>query len=242
MQPDDYELLHDYLWGRLEPAAREELEARLAVDEELREALAHERLLCMAVQSMGDTRLKAALGDEERFLKNEDRLRPAWTRIKVAASILILAAFAFVLYQQFSPRSADNLFATYFAPYPNLISLNHANSPETALGKAMADYERGAYHAAIPKLDQLRRQKGDLNVGFYQGVALLATEQYHAALPHFQAIPASHRLYWEAHWYQALCLIGRGDETTARDALQRLVDQGDYQQEEARRLLATLDS
>lgn len=242
MEPDDYELLHDYLWGRLEPAAREALEARLAVDEELAEALAHERLLCRAVQSMGDTRLKAALGDEERFMKNEDRLRPAWTRIKVAAAVLILAAFAFVLYQQFNPTSADNLFATYFTPYPNQLELGHAGQSETELGEAMANYDRGAYHTAIPQLDRLRRQEGDLNVGFYQGVALLATEQYHAALPHFQAIPATHRLYWEAHWYQALCLIGRGDETTARTALQRLVEQGDYQQEKARQLLDNLDS
>lgn len=243
MEPEDYELLHDYLWGRLEPAAREALEARLAVDSELQEALDHERLLCKAVQSMGDIRLKAGLRDEEDFLRSEARLRPVWTRLKFAASILLLAAFAFVLYQQFDPGSSDNLLATYFEPYPNLISpLNRAEDPETELAQAMANYERGAYNTAIPELDRLRSTSGDLNVGFYQGVALLATDQYRAALPHFQAIPSSHRLYWEAHWYQALCQIGRGDKASAKTALQRLIDEGDYQQQRARELLETLGS
>ena len=109
----------------------------------------------------------------------------------------------------------------------------------------MRQYAKGNYAAAIPGLRAAADlDREDPQIAFFLAICYLLTNQTDlavAGLRHVAALSDSPYLE-EAHFYLAKAMLRQGDVKAARQELKRTIDRRGWHQEDARQILAQLDS
>jgi tetratricopeptide (TPR) repeat protein len=93
-----------------------------------------------------------------------------------------------------------------------------------AFEKAMIDYKKGDYPAAIQAWDSLKkRQPANDTLNYFLGAAHLANKNHGQAVTYLKSVTASATSFFkgDAYWYLGLALLKEGKTEEARAAIQQ---------------------
>lgn len=190
------------------------------------EALAEELELCRDIQRGAEIHaardLKSALQRHEQKTYKKRSPGSGW---KVAASVVLLAAVGYIIFQM-TGRDKNGIYDQYYTPYPNIVNpLDRSENTGTDDGFRL--YEKGQYQDAIAQLSQKLESDADhAAVHFYLAQSYLALEGTPEAITHLQQVPKGSDFYEPASWYLALAWLKAGEQEKAREQLEKIAASG----------------
>lgn len=217
--------MEEYLLHRMTPSERTAFEARLAADPALRARVSEMRLLMTGI---AEAALSEKLNDFHSQLPVREpenktgRKPPVIGRWLAAASIFLLVGL-FGWWLIAGGNREEKLFAAYFKPDPGLLTAMGATT-NYAFDRAMVEYKKGNYAAAIQGWDSLqKRQPVNDTLAYFLGVANLAAGKTGAAIPCLQKVTVlpSGLFTSDAGWYLGLALLKEGRREEAVKALEQ---------------------
>ena len=220
---EEWESLERYVLNNMTPEERTEFDTKLSADNSLQAKMAEMQLLLIGVN---EAVLQEKLNMFHQGLSTEVKeyhIRRKPSSIKtwlIAASILLIAGISgwLLLYRE---TTDEKLFATYFKQDPGLITAMSATD-NYAFEKAMIDYKKGDYKAAIHTWDSLQKgQPANDTLTYFLGVAQLANKNSKEAVTYLEKIPASSFFKADAQWYLGLALLKEGKKEEAKKAIQQ---------------------
>lgn len=217
-------MLEQYLHNELSPEERTTMDQRLTDDASLQQKLSVVRLLLLGVQEAALQEKLQAFHEELHRTEKNHRIGRSPLSIRtllVAASVLlVVCASAWLLLLRGS--SKERLFADYFKPDPGLITAMSATD-NYAFEKAMIDYKKREYAAAIATWDSLQKlQPANDTLNYFLGVAHLANGNSTEAISYLEKVTATTAFFTaDAHWYLALALVKEGKKEAAMKALEK---------------------
>jgi tetratricopeptide (TPR) repeat protein len=214
-----------YLEGSLSVQERTAFEERLMHDEILQQQVADMKLIragiMQASRKVALEKLKAL--EETLPPVNQSRLNLGYSTWLQAAAVLLIGLLAYI----FWPISVDEqeLFATHFEPYPNIIMptvRSVVENDSTVKAQAFRAYDQQDYVLAIQLFEKLSVQ--DEAVLLYLGNSYLASGQPDNALLLFEKVLNNYDVFDEqAEWYVAVTYLKLEEREKAKEALQKVV-------------------
>ncbi len=127
-----------------------------------------------------------------------------WT---AAATLLVAALFATL--QLLRGPNFNDLFSTYYEPYPNTLApVERTANADTGLSQAFAYYDAGNYEKAINAFQQLQSNSQWKDLQLYLGISQMALNRNEAARKSFEAVIANKgEMASIATWYLGLLYI-----------------------------------
>lgn len=219
----EWEQLEGYLNDELGLEERTALEEKFSADAVWQRKLAEVQLVLLGVQEAALQQRLSSFHSDLPAKTTEPRigLRPAPSRTWLAAAsvLLVVCAAAWLLLLRGSRE--ERLFSVYFKPDPGLITAMSATD-HYAFEKAMIDYKRGEYAAAIQAWDSLRsRQPANDTLNYFLGEAYLADGHSAKAILYLDKVQTSSFFYADAQWYLALALVKEVKKEAAVSALEK---------------------
>lgn len=229
------EQIQKFLLGQLEFKEKEAVEKRIEADESFAKEVEKYRFLLEGFRNREaqDMRIKMDSWEEEAATKVIRNSTYKWT-YAIAASILILLAFQFLLpYFSSPPVDKRQLLADAledFEPDLNVRGQDALDNPlmNKVLLKAFNSYSASNYQEAIPSFEKwLEQNQGDnsqieANVYLCLGISLLRTQKTEKALEVFQQISTNSAYHEHAIWYQGLSHLNIDSVEEAQKVLIRL--------------------
>ena len=204
--------------GKLKEHADECLECKMKILE-----------LCDILKEIDTSNYKEKPGNRKLFYR-------------IAATIIILLSIGTILYfMNVAKPDAQQLFADYYKPYPNVVTVKGSN--DKLLSAGMYYYDIAKYDSAIMFYDKiLEDNTQNTEVLFYKGICLLATDKQDEATGIFNEITQDNKSPFkdQAKWYLALAYIKEGNSVKAKEVLSG-ISKGSSNYEKAKKLLRQLE-
>ncbi|MEO1257412.1 MAG: tetratricopeptide repeat protein [Bacteroidota bacterium] len=169
------------------------------------------------------------------------QLTPAQKLLRVAAvaAVLLLAVFA---YNAFQAPSPDSLYADFYAPYKNDISLlrrGDADDLNKDFKEALGLYAVGKFTEAMPGFEKaLSAEPQNDAAHFFTGMACMETNQYGQAIEHLKIVKSNSGTYAsKAYWYTILATLKSGDMESAKSMLEDYIEKVGYKKADAKKLM-----
>lgn len=161
----------------------------------------------------------------------------SWPYLKVAASIVFIFLTIFAIYKVTdSSKTRQELFAAYYEPYPDLISVRISDESDQAWEKALKSYQAGDYNEAIKQFDtSVVPTEYEDDVAFYKAMAFLALNQSEEAISLLKTLKEG-KYHQQVRWYLALGYIQKDEPVEARDLLKE-IGPDDFNWSEAQHLI-----
>ena len=229
----DIKLIDDFLAGRLDAKGKVEFQQR-RLDPEFEAELDFYQSLKNTQVDAGRSHLRSAFEEwdrEQPKVPSHRKIRTAWA---IAATAVILIGIGLMIFVRPEP-TLDNLYATYYQSYPNLIDPLQKGDSNDAVSISQY-YELENYENALaltPDSIQL----------FYAGLSFLATDQIDRATSCFEVIVVeeAHRFQKAAQWYLALSYLRNEELNKARSILETIESDPNHDfQHEAGKLASIL--
>jgi tetratricopeptide (TPR) repeat protein len=200
----------------------------------------------------GSTPLDASLEDFSVFKKKLPAeegakirtLTPARIALRAAAAVAVLLLAWQGYLSLFRSPSADQLFAQFYKPYSNDISLtmrseaNPARQIHPALSGALSFYDKKQFAESQTLFEQCLNAEPDNHAArFFAGMAYFETEQWEQALAHFEKSKNAGGTYArKAAWFAILATLKTGDHAAAKTLLNDYLQGTGYMDAEAKAL------
>ncbi|MEO1053144.1 MAG: hypothetical protein AAFX87_21105 [Bacteroidota bacterium] len=237
MNEEHYDQIERYVLDLMPDQEKLEFEVSLTRDEQLRQDMEDVRLLIRAAESKSMANELDAM-HEELFGENEQEQRTfrIWPYVSaIAAGIALILVVRFFIIP--TTTSSEDLYASYFEPFPNYITLRQ--SDQTAAWKdGFTAYDENRFSDAIRILSSAEvppetRQDAD----FYIAIAHLSQHQSKEAIAIFTSKLSGNEKYREQiNWYLALAYLKEGLTDKAISYFSRIAP-GEYNHEEAQSLI-----
>jgi tetratricopeptide (TPR) repeat protein len=162
---------------------------------------------------------------------------------RVAAVLLIGVSLLLYLFNQ-KPQH-EILFAKYFKPYPNIISITRGENSEVRLKQGLVEYEFGNYQEAIQIFEQVTKSEPDnVTAQFYLGISHLCLNQTDQAIAQFQSVIeiGENPFVEHAKWYFGLAALKSGNLDQANTIFRNLRTESQNYQQQASELLNSLET
>ncbi|WKN44406.1 hypothetical protein [Tunicatimonas pelagia] len=231
-----------YLRDEMDTEERQAFEDLLNEDESLKAEVSLQQDITAGIDLFGSEALKKQLQQAEELAstptpltvpqkksekKSNTAVRPLYFILATAASFALVLIAVWLL----NPAaSSQELYATYFEPYPNVVNPVERSGgvPTDAAGQAMYYYEQGDYEQAIRLFAQAPNEEA---YQFYWGVSYLGAGQaWEAEIKLEPLLHNAQGLFYEpALWYTSLAQIQSEQLEAAVASLQQLVSmKGEY--------------
>lgn len=225
-----YEMIHAYLDGSLEEAERRAFEEAMEKDELLRKEVSLHREVDSALGETDILNLRSKLKTIHKKVTEPEnearilRMKPRQAVAAVAAVAILLIGSAWVFNMITNPAmSGDQLYEMYYQPDDAVMVMRSgsATDSESMLVEALRKYESDDFEGA---LQLFKKDKSNLMVHFYSGLAYMEIEHFNEAIRSFQTIlDDQQNLFIEqAMWYQGLCYIKIGQTDKAKEVFSEL--------------------
>ena len=149
------------------------------------------------------------LKTSEIQVQSQKKIKCTWGGLLV---IFLLSLTTICFYNaDKKPSNSDELFATYFKPYPMVLhkrSDSNLRNQDFLLG--ITHYDRGEFSSASKFLSQNESLDSNYQIysAFYRSLSLMALDRIQSALPILDSLRNENStLSPEANWYYTLCLI-----------------------------------
>jgi len=240
MKPEDNRLIEEYLDGRLSVEARATLEARLAGDEELAQALKLRQDMDRQLRKREKrAKLQNTLADlNEEFFKvevptaapKEAKRIPLHRRwYAYAAAIALVVTVSLVLYLNLRP----GLYDQYAQHAPLALTAMSAQTDALAAEAELA-FNSKNYEAAYTALQGYMGTNQTNNLAnLYLGISALETDRLSEAQTIFNRLKAETDGTTNdyAQWYLALTYLKQGDKVACRAALEEIGENSEWYEE-----------
>jgi len=227
---EEFDAIEKYIVNDLAHEERTAFETRLSNDATLRAKVTELRLLFVGVN---EAVLQEKINDFHQELsarKDGHTIGGRTPTIKkwlVAASIILVAGISgWLLINRQSKE--EKLFASFFKPDPGLITAMSATD-NYLFERAMIDYKKGDYSAAIKTWDSLQKiQPANDTLNYFLGAAYLADENASEAIICLQKVTALRASFFntDAYWYLGLAQLKEGKINDAILSIERSAHPG----------------
>jgi len=236
---DKDDLLGKFFNGKLDPEEQQTFDRLLKEDAAFRQQVTFERNVRKAITLTERARLKQELQSFRVSKPSTTGRAGRWTLI--AASFAGIILISYLAISRFSEQSAENLYTSYYQPYPNMIAPvsrgNEADSPEA---EAFASYDMENYAGSARLFDQLYNSGKAGYALLYAGISYLETGQTDKAIRRLKVLSNTENDFAPAaRWYLALAYLKDGNRQAAEEALRSLTNHTEFS-EQARQLLEAL--
>ena len=155
-----------------------------------------------------------------------------------ATSIILLLGLSYFLTLE-KKASTQELFASYFEPYKNVIQPMQRNSDQqNEKAIAFMAYDQGEYEKAVLLFSKLYTTTNEPYYLFYKANALLKLERANEAVPLLlEHLKTNDTLTEKSHWYLAMAYLKLDDKANAKLSLEKVLTEGKYKTKEAKKLL-----
>lgn len=244
------ERIQKYLHGELSAKERREFEAELAQDSDLSEELDAAKAIMAQFNLDKKKHWQQLLEQQEE--KPVAIIKPLRTRrlqiIGSVAALIILGLVGLFSYRYFAATaSLESQIASY-------IGERHL-SPSTIMGEASTEllwreakqaYSKEDWEGSISAIENIQKNTPlTAEQHFYLGLSYLykTPGDYNKAINHFQQSRqlGISQYGQQADWYESLALSAKKDITRAKVLLERIVNNQQWQMEEAKKLLNNLN-
>jgi hypothetical protein len=218
----NYELIRDYLYGRVDKKTADEVGAHIRTDDITRNiALGIVLLDKMASDEEGAQQYLDSFEQKQLARINlRDQFRFSMPVIaKVAATVILFASASFIVYWFIQPSINDLLEKELKTAY-TVPMLTRGDGTST-LDKAFQLYVEKKYEMAAQQFQISWQNDSTQTIAlFYGGLSLLYANKDQAALVLLQhSTLKSSRFEQQAKWYSALALMKSGNQEAAKDLL-----------------------
>jgi len=236
--------MEDYIHGNLSTAEREQFEAEMTADEQLREEVELHQQLISSVETESVRQLLEKI-HQENFESDTPVIsmssRRTYFPLAVAASVALLVLAGWWAF--FGGFAQPSYYATYFSPDPGLpTTLGY--STNTAFAEGMVSYKLEEYAEARTYWEPLlEADPANDTLNYYTGVAFLADEQPDAAINYLKSVASSEPSAFStsAQWYLALAYLETAQEELAKALLEDLATSENPYQNQSTEILAEID-
>lgn len=198
--------------------------------------------LDLALREFDDLKIHLKAAGLEKRLKSihqdvaqeqgRGRLLQKWY---VAAAILLIAAFSFLILR---PNSTPE-FSDYFSHFDQLITTR--NDDNAVFDKAMLAYDNEDYESALTLFQKLNDDSLTGEVMFYAGVSALGSNNFEEAINYFKSAQKEQTEYYQQlRWYMALAYWQLNNIEVAIEQLLQ-IKEGEFKFEEAQELINHFD-
>jgi hypothetical protein len=218
----DWELMEDYLSGKMTQPEQSAFKARLDTEPALQEI----RLLITGIkESVLTEKLdlfhKAATEKTPSIAPSAAPVRKMRTYWVAAAATIIVIALSVIFF--FNGNNDAKLVAAYFEPDPGTATTMGA-SENYAFDRGMVDYKSGKYAAAIEAWRPLLAANNTSDtLNYFSGISFLALYKADSAEIHLRPVwnNDTSSFFTDAGWYLSLALLSQGKRAEARTLLQQ---------------------
>lgn len=162
-----------------------------------------------------------------------------------AAASVIVAMIAISSLLSQSPKSDQELYATYYQPYkPGSNVSRSADASTTQLDIATREIDKGNNSLALTMLEKASYDKNDgFTISFYSGVAMQELGQYKNAIHSFSEVVrhGDNLLVEQSEWYIGLCYLRIEERDKALRQFRNIVARNGFYKEKSRKLLRQLE-
>ena len=231
---DKEQLLNRYFEKTLNAEETTAFENLMLTDAEFAEEVAFQKQLKKAIT------LEERILLKEKLQKLESKKQPTFKWWYAAASFLALIGLSFWYANQ--DADYDNLYASYFEVYPNLVEpiVRNGNEEKTITTEAFTAYEHGDFAKASELFEAISKDNQEEYALFYNAISLMKLQQLEEAAVIFSGTAWSSTYNDNAVWYLALIKLKQEDIPESKKLLQSLSDKSVYAKE-ATELLQKLD-
>lgn len=231
----DFELIEDYLSGKLSAEDKKKFRARLLNDpvfnqefQELKEIRLHVRQKSRVdIKNLFDE-IETNIGKEETT-KDQTVMKKA---ISIAASIVLIAAISYIGLSDFSQPTNESLFDEHFTTYHSLNGQVRGTMEETLTlkDKAFRTYDAGDFFSSEEMLSTLVAAEPSAMNYFYLGMSQLEIGKTEEAIKNLNTVINNYNSFNDqAKWYLALSLLKAEEEDATLGALANIiVNKSDY--------------
>lgn len=237
-----FDRIMDYVEDKLSPQEKLQADQHLEECNLCRDAIAaaesypNQEELRPYVESVG-RKFRSAL-EAQQGVKRVD-----WGLYYRLAAVLVIGVAAVLYLSRDKPH--EKLFAEYFEPHPNIISVDRSKKEDGDLEQAALHYQVKEYTQALKFFkDYLESNPDSVKARFYAGVSYLATDDVQNAIVSFQKVIAAGKndLQKPAEWYLGLAYLKGNDLENARAVFNKIISYDGAYKDEAMELLKRLNS
>ena len=224
---NDIDLIDKFLRNRLSEGEFTAFNERMK-EKEFAEELAFKQDVKIGAKRIGRASLKADLQqlEKNRRPKKEAKTVSLKPWLLAAASILLLV-MAFFLFNSQQVSSAE-LYAEYYAPYPNVITepIVKGEPAKDKLSKALQQYELKNYEEAIKLFDELPDSDSLL---FYHAITSMELNDFALAASIFKKVLTFKKSSFKTPslYYLGLCALQINNVKTAQDYFTKVSQMND---------------
>ncbi len=252
-EQEKYDLIEQYLSGKMEKAAQLDFENQLKSNSALQQEVVLHRQVEESLKGEGihDFRAKLKKADQKWETKhsNPKASTPIFSlpirRLLLVAASFLLLVLAYNFFDSSSNQGGTNLYAQHFTPYKMVLNQrSSSNAPNTspALTQAIEAYEQKDFATAAQAFATLQQESPKvLSLVFYQAISELSQQKPQTAIPLLKNILAqAPPLFVEqSQWYLALAYLQMEDQGAAQKELEKIVD-GAFKYKEAQEILRSM--
>ena len=243
-EENDIDLIEKYHNGKLSEQEQLSLKARMESDPAFAGMVTDYIDIIEGVKRAGKEKFKATVTQWEAEILNEQQhisdkpgvFRSYW---QLAAVFLLLALASIYIFVP-GKKSPQELYADYFVPYEDVISVRDEANP--VLTESIHLYNEKKFDLASERFSKyITEHPDDLDAKFYFGVSLLESARLEESISTFGVVIEGNGLLKEqAEWYRALAYLKLGDVETCKRLLNDINHDGHDYQEKAADLLGKL--
>ena len=230
-----YELIEQYLQGKLTDSSLAEFEARLKNDENFASEVETVKALHGLVDLEGDRRALEMIDQAStEFTGRKLVMRRRFIGLAIAAAIALVFMVIFP-WNGGDTNLNEELFAENFSPY-RAPSVSRSNGLVATWDIAKSAYEKQDYETVIKTLETDNLSQEDYLAQFYIGISCLAKSpsELNKAVSSFQNVLSSDNDYRQAaEWYLGLALIKQNKNVAAKKHFNQMINQGNTYQRDA---------
>ncbi len=222
----DITLVEKYFDSELSSDELSRFNARIEHDEDFKALFQREKIIIGAIRNQGLIYNLLYLKSVEEKIQGEQSYPIAsgikgWYYYAAAAVVALLVAVAFLLPGN---DNTEELFATYFTPYPNVVQpLLRGESPVQERAKPFRDYEQKNYQAAAEGFNELLATKEEAGILLLLGNSNLMLGKSEEAQENFITLIRNYDEFdLQAKWFLSLSYLKSGDTENARKILKEL--------------------
>ncbi|WP_273567978.1 tetratricopeptide repeat protein [Maribacter halichondriae] len=240
------QLLYLYFSKELTAEQKQRFDELLVTDPDFKKQFDFESDIQNAIRDKETKDLKQRLVGFEKDISQSApvrRLKPNYQKWSIAASITLLAALGWIVYNSLSGPNYNDLYESNFQEYPNTVyTITRSDTVQSLERDAFAAYESGDYELAA-KIFLSSEDKGSIeHSNFYLAQTYLNLDKNRDAIALFnKVIETDDEFKAEANWYLALAYLKEEDKKNAIAVLEHHIENYDYNRSKAEELLKELD-
>jgi len=230
-------LIEKFIQNRLSIDEKSTFNELLEKDDSFKKEVQLHVNLKKAIIKEDDSGFRNLISEIESKVKRPKQIN-SYTKWLVAASIIFLLGLSYFLTLE-KKASTQELFASYFEPYRNVIQPMQRNGDQQNEKEiAFMAYDQGEYEKAILLFSNLHASTKEPYYLFYKANALLKLERANDAVPLLlEHLKTNDTLTEKSHWYLAMAYLKLDDKVNAKLSLEKVITEGKYKTKEAEKLL-----